>query len=385
MSTNDLASNSSKKSRISSIDILRGLIMVLMAIDHVRVYSGIPANAPEIGIFFTRWITHFCAPGFAFLAGTSIYLKDNKLNNKLKLARQLVIRGLFLVFLELTVLHFFWAFNLNFFDFVLAGVIWMLGWCMVIMAGFIWLKPKTVGIIGISIILFQQLLFQFSQVLPESFLTFWKFIYPTGLENFQTETVAVLYVIVPWIGVMAAGYGFGTVFKVTTVQRKRICLLLGCTMIALFAILGSIQVQRTPESSLPFLLQLLNQSKYPASPLFLMMTLGPLILLFPFLEKANNYLSRALNVIGRVPLFYYLIHILLIHISALVVQKVYDGTLHQEWFSYAPFTSVPNEFRWSLVKLYFVFAIDVIILYYLCKWYGRYKSAHPEKKWLQYL
>ncbi len=261
----------------------------------------------------------------------------------------------------------------------------MLGWCMVIMAGFIWLKPKTVGIIGVGIILFQQLFSQISKIAPESFLAFWKFIYPTGLENFQTDTVVVLYVIVPWIGVMAAGYSFGILFRETTAQRKKVSLILGSTMIALFVIFGSIEILRTPDNSTPFLLQLLNQSKYPASSLFLMMTLGPLLLLFPFLEKSKNWLSNALNAIGRVPLFYYLIHILLIHISALGVQAIFDGGPHQEWFSYAPFTSVPDEFKWSLGRLYFIFLIDVLALYFMCRWYGRYKSTPPEKKWLQYL
>src|SRR5688572_1930595 len=143
--------------RIQSVDILRGLVMVLMAIDHVRVYSGVPAGGPEAGVFFTRWITHFCAPGFAFLAGTSAFLYGIKIADQAKLARYLVTRGLMLVVLELTAIRFFWAFNVNYAEFVLAGVIWMLGWCMVLLAALTWLRPKVVGIIGVTIILVQQL------------------------------------------------------------------------------------------------------------------------------------------------------------------------------------------------------------------------------------
>src|SRR5258705_8325286 len=122
-------------SRVASIDLIRGAVMVLMAIDHVRVYPGLPAGGPTPGIFFTRWVTHFCAPAFVFLAGTGAFLHGRKLGDKRALARYLVTRGLILVFLELTVIRFAWTFNLDYSHFVLAGVIWMLGWCMVLLAG----------------------------------------------------------------------------------------------------------------------------------------------------------------------------------------------------------------------------------------------------------
>ena len=143
-------------SRIKAIDVLRGAIMVLMAIDHVRVYSGQPAGGPEPGIFFTRWVTHFCAPGFVFLAGTSAFFYGLKLKSKSKLAGYLITRGLLLVLLELTLIRFAWTFNFNYSEFVLAGVIWMLGWCMIIMAAFIWLKPWIAGVAGLVIIIGQQ-------------------------------------------------------------------------------------------------------------------------------------------------------------------------------------------------------------------------------------
>src|SRR5215470_2775542 len=142
--------------RIAAVDILRGLVMVLMAIDHVRVYSGVPAGGPTPGIFFTRWVTHFCAPAFVFLAGTAAFLHGRKLGSNRALARYLVTGGLMLVLLELTVIRLSWTFNFHYGQFVLAGVIWMLGWCMVLLAGLIWLPTRVVGAIGLAIILFQN-------------------------------------------------------------------------------------------------------------------------------------------------------------------------------------------------------------------------------------
>src|SRR5580704_215285 len=141
----------SPKSRIQSIDMVRGAVMVLMAIDHVRVYSGLPAGGSTAAIFFTRWVTHFCAPAFAFLAGTSAFLYGRKVGDTRALARYLVTRGFLLVVLELTVIRFAWTFNFDYAHFLLAGVIWMLGWCMVLLAGLVWLPAKAVGIIGLGI------------------------------------------------------------------------------------------------------------------------------------------------------------------------------------------------------------------------------------------
>lgn len=372
--------------RVHSLDIIRGIIMILMAIDHVRVYSGIPAGGPDAGVFFTRWITHFCAPGFAFFAGTSAFLYGIKINDKAKLARYLVTRGLLLVFLELTVIRFFWAFNVST-DFILAGVIWMLGWCMVMLGGLIYLKPRVVGILGLAVILLQQL-FAFPPQMfsgqPSAFTQIWEFIYPSGFESFNG--VSVLYSIVPWIGVMAAGYGFGLIVTMENERRKKICMAIGSAGIAIYLIAGSAIILQQPADGTPFIFKLLNQSKYPASQLFLMMTLGPMIMLMPYAEKMKGTLSNAIAVIGRVPFFYYLCHILLIHFSALIVQMVTLGATHGEWYDYAPYASVPEEHRWSLGLLYLVFLIDLIPLYILCKWYARVKLQKAGSiSWLSYL
>ena len=382
-------SSSEISGRAQSIDILRGAIMVLMAIDHVRVYSGLPAGGPEPGIFFTRWVTHFCAPGFVFLAGAAAFLYGVKLGDAKKLARYLITRGLLLVILELTVIRFGWTFNLNLSQFVLAGVIWMIGWCMVLLALFIRLKPLTVGITGLVIIFFQQLFSFVPRMLPEtlkpSFGGFWEFIYSSGLEPWPW--ISILYVLVPWIGVMAAGYGFGSVLLLEPGKRKRLCLQIGLSSIAMFVAVGSMIILLNPAApdAPPFIFRLLSQQKYPASQLFLMMTLGPTIALIPLAEKAHGRIASMMTIFGKVPFFYYLLHIPLIHISALILNFLMTGATHQEWYAYAPFASVPPESQWSLLLLYFVFAVDVVILYFSCRWYVGYKFSHADNKWLKFI
>jgi uncharacterized membrane protein len=369
--------NKTRSVRMPSIDILRGAVMVLMAIDHVRVYAGVPAGGLSAGIFFTRWITHFCAPSFVFLAGVSAFLYGQKLNDKSALARYLVVRGLLLVLMELTVIRLFWTFNLNIDDFVLAGVIWMLGWCMVLMAALVWFRPVVNGIIASVIIVWQQLF-----ALP--FGRLWEFVYPSGQEAWPGITI--LYVLVPWIGVMAAGYWFGAILIKEPLQRRRICLGIGISAIVIFIIAGTVQAAKAAApDALPFLFRLLNQQKYPPSILYLLMTLGPVIALVPFAGQVRGWLANVLTTFGRVPMFYYLLHILIIHISALLIQLITTGALHHEWYATAPYASVPPEHRWSLTLLYIVFLLDVTLLYIACRWYERYKFSHPQNKMLRYL
>lgn len=384
---NSTLSLNTTNTRIQSIDLLRGLVMVLMAIDHVRVYSGLPAGGAEAGIFFTRWITHFCAPAFAFFAGTSAYLYGVKIQSNAKLLKYLISRGFLLVVLELTVIRFFWAFHVST-DFILAGVIWMLGWCMVLLALFVWMKPYLAVITGAVIILFQSFFSKVPLLFPEtlraSFGKYWEFFYPSGFETFPNTSI--LYSLVPWIGVMVAGYGFGFVYLMDERKRNRLCFITGISMTLLFIIIASTTIISSPTADdTPFIFQLLGQQKYPASTLFLLMTLGPTIAFIPLAEKAKSWISKALIIIGRVPFFYYLTHILVIHLSALLVQLILQRSIHHDWYLYAPYVFIENEYRWSLSLLYFVFAVDVVILYFLCRWYARYKASHPEKRWLKYL
>ena len=375
--------------RVRSVDLLRGAVMLLMAIDHVRVYSGIPAGGPHPAIFFTRWVTHFCVPAFVFLAGSSAFLYSRKLNDPPAVSRFLLTRGLFLVVLELTLIRFCWTFNLHYAEFTLAGVIWMLGWCMVLMAGLVRLRIKTIAITGLTLIAIQQV-FHFipqllSKPLHETVSYVWNFFYPSGMDGWNK--ISILYVIIPWIGVMAAGYAFGTILIMESAQRRRLCLKIGITAILVFIIAGSLLAWFGPaqHDDMPFLFRLLGQQKYPPSQLYLLMTLGPLIALVPFAEKVRGWFAEVLITFGKVPLFYYLLHILLIHIAALIVNLLREGNIHQEWYETAPYAQVPEAHRWGLPLLYLVFAMVEIVLYLACRLYAKYKAEHSGKKWLKYL
>jgi len=355
--------------------------MVLMAIDHVRVYSGVPAGGPTAGIFFTRWVTHFCAPAFVFFAGTAAFFYARKS----PVGRFLVTRGLLLVLLELTVIRFTWTFNLDYAHFTLAGVIWMLGWCMVLLAGLVRLPVRIVGIVGLGIIFFQQAFRYPALLFPQNLRWIWEFVYPAGAVE-SVPGIAILYVLVPWIGVMAAGYGFGKILLMDAERRDRWCWRIGLSAIAIFLVGGGINVWLAPvkPNVPPAILRLLNQQKYPASALFLMMTLGPVIALMPWAERARGWFGAALAMFGRVPMFYYLLHIPLIHIAALLVTWLREGAVHPEWYASAPFTFLPPEHRWGLPLLYLVWAIVVALLYMLCRWFAAVK-ARGGAGWLRYI
>jgi uncharacterized membrane protein len=383
-------------SRVRSLDVVRGVVMVLMAIDHVRVYSGLPAGGPTAGIFFTRWVTHFCAPAFVFLAGTGAYLHGLKLprttQNTQKelgpLARYLVTRGLMLVILELTVIRFSWTFNLDYANFVLAGVIWMLGWCMVLMAGLLWLSTRTIAILGLCVMLFQQVFGLLPRAMPPSIRNavapVWNFFYPSGAPGW--EGISILYVLVPWIGVMAAGYAFGAIVTREPAERRRICLRIGLSATALFVVFAALFMWFAPAGGDegPALFRALNPPKYPASQPFLLMTLGPMIALLPLAERARGWLADVFATFGRVPLFYYLLHIPLIHVTALAAWYLRDGSMHMDRFATAPFVEMPPEQQWGLGLLYLVFVIDVAVLYVACRWFAGIKARRREG-WLRYL
>jgi uncharacterized membrane protein len=364
--------------RIRSIDVLRGLVMVLMVVDHVRVYSGVPAGGTEPGVFFTRWITHFCAPAFAFFAGTSALLYGAT-KPRGALSRFLLTRGLLLIALEFTVIKASWTFALDYTQFVLFGVIWMLGACMVAMAALVWLPVRLVAVIGVGTMAFQQVFGWAGGGWP------WELIYPSGVET--PSPLVVLYTLLPWLGVMAAGYGFGALVSKDVEYRNRWSLRLGFVAIAAFGIGATVKAALAPpapEGGLPLFLAILNQAKYPPSQLFLLMTLGPMLALVPLAERSRGLVGRVLETFGRVPMFFYLAHIPLIHLLALAVGKLRDGVTHPEWYARAPYVWVPEEHRWSLGLLYAVFVVAVASLYPLCRWFQGVKSR-GRGGWLRYL
>jgi uncharacterized membrane protein len=380
--------------RIASLDVVRGVVMILMAIDHVRVYSGLPAGGPTAGIFFTRWVTHFVAPAFAFLAGTGAFLHGRKLGDLRALARYLITRGIVLVLLELTVIRLAWTFNLDYAHYILAGVIWMLGWCMILMAALIPLRVRTIAVIGIVVIFCQQVAGLAAQAVPASWQHWvgwiFQFLYFGGWITVGEHgtTIAVLYSIVPWIGVMAVGYAFGAIMIREAGERQRLCLRIGLSATALFIVVAGLIVLLRPagENAPPPLFRFLGQQKYPASQLFLLMTLGPTIALLPLAERARGWIAEVLSTFGRVPMFYYLLHIPLIHAAALVVSVVREGTVNPWLFANHPMMPppVPAGYTWSLGLLYLVFVLVVAILYVPCRWYARIKAQHPES-WLRFL
>ena len=363
--------------------------MVLMAIDHVRVYSGLPAGGPYPGIFFTRWITHFVAPAFIFLAGTSAFFYGRKHSD---LSRFLLIRGIWLVLLELTVIRVGWTFNFDFAHYLMAGVIWVIGWCMIIMAAMVHARPRTVGIIGVAIIvLHNAVMGPLMSVLPflgES----WKVLYIGPAQGPLNGTpLIVLYSIIPWIGVMAAGYWFGTVLAMEPARRNRICLRLGLGATALFLLLRATNLYGDPRPwtsmQMPRLLAFLNTTKYPASLSFLLMTLGPTIALIPLLDRARGRVAQWLAVFGRVPFFYYLLHIPLIHALALVVSLIRTGAVDPWLFTNHPMApgDLPEGYMWGLGLLYLVWAIAVVLLYFPSRWYAELKARRTDLRWLKYL
>ncbi|MBV9879042.1 MAG: DUF1624 domain-containing protein [Gemmatirosa sp.] len=372
--------------RLQAIDVVRGLVMVLMAIDHVRVYAGQPPGGPTAGIFFTRWITHFAAPAFCFFAGTGAFLHGRKLGDVAALSRYLLGRGLLLVLLELTVIREAWTFNLDYAHYVQGNVIWVLGWCMVAMSALVFLSARTVGVVGLVIVFAQQLL-----RLPETLLSpaafaatkpLWQLLYLGGKIPLGDggASFAVIYAFVPWIGVMAAGYGFGALLGGTAEQRRRRCVHLGLALTAAYLVVaGTIVLAHAPQpGDPPLLFQLLGQQKYPASQLFLMMTLGPTIALLPLAERARGRVASMLTTFGRVPMFYYLLHIPLIHALAMIVSLVRTGHVDAWLFGNHPWAAGPPPagYMWNLGLLYAIFAVAVALLYVPCVWYGRLKARH---------
>jgi len=383
-------------SRIASIDLIRGAVMVLMAIDHVRVFSGLPAGGPTPGIFFTRWITHFCAPAFLFLAGTSAFLYGRK---HVDLSRFLLIRGAWLVLLELTVIRVAWTFNLDFMQYEMAGVIWVIGWCMILMAGLVKLPLRAVGAIGVGIIALHDLIGPrlpgLIPALNDGLSGLWKILYlaffsgPIQLGEGGPNLI-VLYSIVPWIGVMAAGYAFGTVLTLEPTRRNRICLRVGLGATAVFLALRGLNRYGDPvpwsSGEMPALLSFLNTTKYPASLNFLLMTLGPTIALIPLLERAAGAPARRVTVFGRVPFFYYVLHIPLIHALALVVSRIRRGAVSPWLFANHPMGSPepPEGYVWSLGLLYAVWVVAIALLYFPCRWFAHFKARRNDW-WLRYL
>ena len=378
------------RERLDSVDILRGLVMVIMALDHTRDffsnYSGNPVDLSKVSaaIFLTRWITHFCAPVFVFLAGTGAYLSNKP---RPELARFLLTRGVWLVFLELTVVRAGICFNFDY-QFNFGQVIWVLGWCMIVLAGLIRLPAQAVGGIGVTIIALHNLLDPIRSQSWGQWKWLWMFLHEPNVVTFKSGGVFFFaYSFLPWMGVIAAGYGFGMLLR--RQDRVQALTRLGFAMTALFVVIRAVNIYGDPtpwsqQKDLLFtILSSLNCQKYPPSLLFLLMTLGPAILFLALIDKVRG---GPLLVYGRVPMFYYLIHFPLIHLCAVIAA----------WFTYSRFDfllnfppAVPPElfppgYRYGLLIVYLIWISIVSSLYLPCRWFGDLKRRRNDW-WLSYL
>lgn len=382
--------------RIASLDIVRGIIMLLMAVDHVRVYAGVPAgSSTSASVFLTRWITHFCAPGFVFLAGTSAYLLARKLGGTAQISRFLVTRGAFLVFLELTVFRFSWTFNFAYAEYSLAGVIWMLGCCMVLLGALVWLPWQALLTIGAVIVAGHNAL---GGLAPEilqasqdgSLHWLWQVVYFGGQVVIGGLPIIVLYSLVPWIGVMTLGYLFGRIVIMPPTQRRRWCFGLGLVATLMFVGLRLANGYGDPRpwnaERGPAWISFLATTKYPASLLFLLMTLGPTLLALGWLDAARGRVVQVLSVYGRVPMFYYLLHIALIHLVFVALSVVRFGEIIPWMTANHPMNpgAPPDGYAYSLPALYAIAAVVVIVLYLPCRWCARLR-AERRQWWMGYI
>jgi uncharacterized membrane protein len=259
---------------------------------------------------------------------------------------------------------------------------------MVLLAALIWLPTWIVGVVGLLLVVEQGLLPAIAPATGAATQWLWQFLYLGGEVRFGESgpTITILYTIVPWVGVMAMGYACGSIVILESATRRRVFLGIGLAATALFLVIGGVTVSDGAASNegMPALFRLLNQRKYPASPLFLLMTLGPSIALLPLAERSRKPIADALATFGRAPLFYYLLHIPLIHATALLVWYLRDGVVRAERFDTAPYVSIPGPEQWSLALLYLVFAIDVAILYVASRWFADLKAARP-RPWMRYI
>jgi uncharacterized membrane protein len=389
-----------KSARIQSIDLLRGLVMIIMALDHVRdyfhadafLYNPLDLSKTSVALFFTRWITHFCAPVFVFLAGTSAFLVGSRKGKK-ELSTFLLTRGLWLIVLEFTIINFSWFFNIQF-PLIALTVIWALGMGMIILAATIHLPFKMILLLGFLLVAGHNLVdsFHVSGSGPDAIG--WAILHEFNGFQVGHFFLFVGYPLLPWSGIMMLGYCFGSLYLpgVDATQRRKKLLTMGSVMILLFIVIRAINIYGDPnpwtEQTSPVytVLSFLNVTKYPPSLLYALVTLGPAMIFLAISEKLQGKLSQYVIGLGRVPMFYYITHLYLIHIIALIAALATGYQVSDMTFS-TWVTDSPNlrGYGFSLGIVYLVWIGVVLSLYPLCLWYDRYKMNHREKWWLSYL
>ncbi|HUC80136.1 MAG TPA: heparan-alpha-glucosaminide N-acetyltransferase domain-containing protein [Flavisolibacter sp.] len=385
--------------RITSIDFLRGLVMIIMALDHTRdfIHEGalvadpLSLTTPDVLLFFTRWITHFCAPVFVFLAGTSAYLQGLR-KSKTALSTFLIKRGLWLILVELTIVTLGISFDIAF-NFFFLQVIWAIGISMVLLGLAVRLPFNAILVIGLLIVLGHNSLDFYEAKNPTSGL-FYSLLHRQNFLPFgDGRVLAILYPFLPWTGLMLLGYCFGKLFtRYEGAARRKILLQLGLGILLFFVALRFLNVYGDPspwatqKNAFLTTLSFINTTKYPPSLLFMCMTIGPAILFLAFADKAKSWFANVVTVYGKVPFFYYVLHFYLIHAVAVVFSLV-RGHSFAEGAAGVP--GVPFKFVFPGEGLspggtYLVWLSVVIALYPACRWFSRYKQTHKQW-WLSYL
>ena len=386
-------------SRVTSIDMLRGIVMVLMALDHVRDYFHYDAfffdptdlSQTSPALFLTRFVTHFCAPVFVFLAGTSAFFVGQKRDKK-SLSTWLLKRGIWLIIAEFTIIKFAWYFQLDFTDNLLQ-VIWILGFSMICLAGFIHVPKKLMIVISLIVIFGHN---AFDSFAPTGTVTapLWALLHQFNLIFLGKAVFFVGYPIIPWIFVMPLGYHFGELYlpSVDSDFRIKKLLKIGLTLTILFFVIRGVNLYGDPyiwssQKSLSFtIMSFFNISKYPPSLIYLLITLGPSIIFLSYAEKWQGSFSMKLVTIGRVPMFYYIVHIYAIHLLATVAAVMTGFSASDMVISKWVTMHTPLQgYGFDLWVTYVIWIGLIIALYPLCSWYDSYKSNNRDKWWLSYL
>ncbi|HMK05495.1 MAG TPA: heparan-alpha-glucosaminide N-acetyltransferase domain-containing protein [Ferruginibacter sp.] len=387
------------RARIQSIDLLRGLVMIIMALDHTRdffhaqAFTEDPLNPATTTpmLYFTRWITHFCAPVFVFLSGASIYLQSLRKTKK-ELSLFVIKRGLWLILIEITVINFAFTFDIHF---SVTGLqtIWSIGISMIILGLFIWLPFPLILVTGLAIVFGHNLLDLYEKG-RETFSVWYSLLHRPGFYPLWGRyNLLVLYPFLSWAGLMMLGYCFGKlIYNNEGAQRKKVLLWLGLGITAFFIIVriadiyGDPDVLTNTDKPLNSLYSFLEVAKYPPSLLYMCMTIGPAIVFLAFFDKATGRVSRFISVYGRVAFFYYILHFFLIHLLSSIFFLMRGHKFAQGIY---PNGELPNFLKpgegYNLFIVYLLWIGIVALLYPLCKWYDAYKTRHKEKWWLSYL
>ena len=379
-------------SRISSIDVVRGVVMVLMALDHVRDWTTNLRFPPEnlargsAALFATRWVTHFCAPTFFLLAGIGVGISFNRGAQPAQLSRYLVTRGLWLLVLELIITPVGWQFGFQLIP-AFALVLWALGWSMIVMALVVHIPRAVVLPLALAIIFLHNLT---DGIRPDSLgalATLWKVLHVPGFVI--PNVLFVGYPLVPWVAVMAVGFVVAAVYRWDAARRRRALITIGAAAFALFLLLRTFNTYGNPfpwspqRSTALTVASFFNVLKYPPSLQFLLMTLGPALIALALTERAHGRVASILSVYGRVPLFYYVTHLFVAHAVAVVLAFAQSGELHRIPVVNHP-ENIPAWYGLSLPGVYVMWALVVVLLYFPCRLFARMKDTRTDW-WLRYM